>query len=119
MRAGTVLSRDAGQKPWKLVLVARTYLKMNKGKMAALCCHATLGVMDSLRAEGAEDELDQWSGRAKIVAKCPSEEELLALQVTAREAGLPTYLVRDAGTFNSMMVVYAHTQHTWWWLGGG
>eukprot|EP00898_Chlorokybus_atmophyticus_P002580 jgi/Chlat1/3322/Chrsp22S03475 len=82
----------------KMVLVVRNDLKMGKGKVAAQCSHATMGAYKRLLKRRPQ-MLKAWErcGQAKVVVKCETEEEMLRLQETAREAKLPTYDVIDAG----------------------
>ncbi|GAB4821988.1 hypothetical protein N2152v2_009034 [Parachlorella kessleri] len=75
----------------KMVLVVNDELRMGKGKIGAQCAHAAVGLVEKLthsRDTAARLVLRQWEtcGQAKR-----------ALAAAAREAGLPTYLVQDAG----------------------
>ena len=72
---------------------------MGKGKIAAQCCHATLGVIDTIRKRGAESQVRFWKriGAAKVVVKLPNEEALQRVHQKAQALGLPTYVVQDAG----------------------
>ncbi|MGC4114597.1 MAG: aminoacyl-tRNA hydrolase [Myxococcales bacterium] len=91
----------------KQVIVLRTDLNMRKGKMAAQAAHASMKVFFDRKTAADPARLDvplwpeaaQWVAGAftKIVVGCPSQDELLALEVKAREAGLPCALVIDAG----------------------
>ena len=85
--------------PMKLVLCARQDLKMGKGKVAAQCCHATLGVVERVRKGGDDHLLRPWRnfGQAKVVVKVPDEAGMLDVEERAAALGLPTYLVCDAG----------------------
>jgi PTH2 family peptidyl-tRNA hydrolase len=82
----------------KQVIVARTDLKMGKGKLAAQVAHASLSA-----AEKAMDSREAWfeewksQGQAKIVVKAQSEEELRSLFREARSARLPVALIEDRG----------------------
>ena len=69
---------------------------MKKGKIAAQCCHATQGVLETIRNAGAAPHLKMWNtiGRKKVVLKVPGEEELLRIQKHAESVGLPTYIVQ-------------------------
>merc|ERR1712129_490199 len=64
-----------------------------KGKLAAQCSHATLGVVKKVENENDELLLKIWRnyGQPKIVVKMKS------LTKHAKEQGLPTYTVCDAG----------------------
>ena len=91
----------------KQVIVLRTDLNMRKGKMAAQAAHASMKVFFDRKAGGDPARLEvalwpeaaEWVAGAftKIVVGCTSQEELLALEAKAREAGLPCALVVDAG----------------------
>lgn len=83
---------------FKMVLVARNDLKMGKGKVAAQCSHATLGLYKKLILK-APKALNRWEmcGQVKVVLKCESEEDMLALQERARLLKLPTHITIDAG----------------------
>jgi PTH2 family peptidyl-tRNA hydrolase len=88
---------EAGTK-LKQVMVVRKELKMGKGKIAAQCCHASLGAYRvALRQNPAYVKAWQWRGQAKIAVSVEGEETLFAIQEAARTAGIPTYLVEDAG----------------------
>ncbi|KAF1328977.1 Peptidyl-trna hydrolase, partial [Globisporangium splendens] len=84
--------------PHKMVLCVRTDLKMGKGKIAAQCCHATLGAYKRA-VKRAPKAMRAWEmlGQAKVCLKVDSEEELLNLAAKASEHGLINYVVVDAG----------------------
>ena len=91
-------NQHTGQ-PLKMVLVARTDLKMGKGKIAAQCCHAAVQCVQ-FAADSAPHLLEQWdetNGSAKVVVKVESEAELLSVYASARADGLICSLIRDAG----------------------
>jgi PTH2 family peptidyl-tRNA hydrolase len=81
----------------KLVLVVRTDLKMDKGKIAAQCSHATLACYKALQS-GNPTLLKQWerSGQAKVALKCATEGELLDLEARAKALNLCARSIRDA-----------------------
>ncbi|XP_073014113.1 uncharacterized protein [Typha latifolia] len=83
---------------FKMVLVVRNDLKMGKGKIAAQCSHATLGLYKKL-LHRAPKALSRWEmcGQVKVVLKIESEEELLVLQERAKSLKLPTHVTIDAG----------------------
>ncbi|GAA5870975.1 hypothetical protein JCM16303_001648 [Sporobolomyces ruberrimus] len=87
-----------GDEPCKLVLVVRTDLNMNKGKIAAQCGHATLACYKSLNRSNPQ-LVNHWerTGQAKIAVKCDSEDELLVLQATAKSLGICARSIQDAG----------------------
>ncbi|GAQ87717.1 Peptidyl-tRNA hydrolase II (PTH2) family protein [Klebsormidium nitens] len=83
---------------FKMVLVVRNDLKMGKGKIAAQCSHATLGVYKHLLRRGPSI-LRRWEycAQVKVVVKAETEADILALQSQARAVGLPTHITIDAG----------------------
>ncbi|XP_064943989.1 uncharacterized protein LOC135650953 [Musa acuminata AAA Group] len=83
---------------FKMVLVVRNDLKMGKGKIAAQCSHATLGLYKKLLHK-APKALSRWEdcGQVKVVLKIESEEDLLVLQGRAKSLKLPTHITIDAG----------------------
>ena len=97
-------------RPYKQVLLYRRDLKMRKGKIAAQCAHASVGVLlrPALRAAApGTDPLpvalgpvtEAWLryGQAKIVLSVDDEAALLKAHMLALEAGLPTIVITDAG----------------------
>lgn len=60
-----------------MVLCVNMSLKMGKGKVAAQCCHATMGTYKRAKKQ-CPAALRAWelSGCAKIAVKCPTEEEM-------------------------------------------
>ena len=70
-------------------------LQLPCGKLAAQVAHAAIG---AFLETGTEDQV-QWlsSGMAKVVLACESESALRALHDLAQAAGLPVFLVSDAG----------------------
>ncbi|GAB4858171.1 hypothetical protein Ancab_009568 [Ancistrocladus abbreviatus] len=83
---------------FKMVLVVRNDLKMGKGKIAAQCSHATLGLFKKL-IKCAPKALNRWEdcGQVKVVVKVDSEEDMLVLQERAKSIQLPTHITIDAG----------------------
>lgn len=86
----------------KMILVVRDDLKMGKGKIAAQCCHAAVGVYRKIIFSGN----DQWKlwlktwediAEAKVAVKCNSERDIDDLERKAIDCGLPTMLIVDAG----------------------
>ncbi|KAG7580456.1 Peptidyl-tRNA hydrolase PTH2 [Arabidopsis suecica] len=86
------------RKNFKMVLVVRNDLKMGKGKIAAQCSHATLGLYKKL-LQRAPKALNRWEycAQPKVVVKIESEEEMLVLQERAKTLKLPTHITIDAG----------------------
>lgn len=79
----------------KQAIVINSDLAMSAGKMAAQACHAAVGAVD----KASPRIVAQWNelfGMTKIVLRA-NEEILLECYAKARKAGLPCYLVADAG----------------------
>ena len=90
----------------KQIIVLRKDLNMRKGKLVAQGAHASMGAILSLcKQEGntlvldMDDRVKPWlTGRfKKICVYVNSEAELLAIHEQAKEAGLVTSLIQDAG----------------------
>lgn len=83
---------------FKMVLVVRNDLKMGKGKIAAQCSHATLGIYKKVLYR-APKALNRWEmcAQPKVVLKIESEEDMLVLQERAKSLKLPTHITIDAG----------------------
>ncbi|KAL1813630.1 hypothetical protein DCAR_0625993 [Daucus carota subsp. sativus] len=83
---------------FKMVLVVRNDLKMGKGKIAAQCSHATLGLYKKI-LHRAPKALNRWEmcGQVKVVVKIDSEDDMLVLQERAKSLNIPTHIVIDAG----------------------
>ncbi|CAI2383095.1 unnamed protein product [Moneuplotes crassus] len=86
----------------KMVLVVRTDLKMQKGKIGAQCGHATLGAYKKSRSKKSKywrKCFNTWQAEAhaKVCLKTDSEESLLEIYKQAKKNHLPAYLVTDAG----------------------
>ncbi|KAK2078616.1 hypothetical protein QBZ16_003456 [Prototheca wickerhamii] len=84
--------------PYKMVLVVNDELKMGKGKIGAQCAHAAVAVVERV-ADSQPHVLDAWeeNGQAKICLRADSTATLTKLARQAKKAGLPAYLVADAG----------------------
>lgn len=83
----------------KMVLIVNDELKMGKGKIAAQCAHAAVGAVETLSEQGRRVELTQWEmcGQPKIALKCPSWEEMKGIMFVAKQNGVPSFVVQDAG----------------------
>lgn len=81
-----------------MVLCVRMDLKMSKGKIAAQCCHACLGVWKKLWRR-RDPVLRVWEegGQPKVTLQVSDEEAMLELYTRAKQIGVPTYIVVDAG----------------------
>lgn len=84
---------------FKMVLCVRNDLKMGKGKIAAQCSHATLGIYRKLVRRGAAKAIARWeeSAQVKVVLRLDTEEEMLLLQSKAEAAKVATHITVDAG----------------------
>jgi len=84
--------------PYKMLLIVRMDLKMDKGKIAAQCCHACLGCYKrSTKRNPKLLHAWEYDGQAKVTLKVNSEEEMLELEKEASKAGLITCVIQDAG----------------------
>lgn len=79
----------------KQAIVVRTDLKMGTGKLAAQVAHAALSAVD----HAASDAVAEWKrdGQKKVVLGIDGERALFEIHEQAKNAGLPTGLIRDAG----------------------
>ena len=90
------------QEELKMVLIVNMQLKMGKGKIAAQCAHAAVGVLTRLQNVNSPIARQilmayQGHGQPKITLQAPDLATLRTLEAQARERGMPTYLVSDAG----------------------
>lgn len=79
----------------KQFLVVNGALALPPGKMASQVAHASIAAF--LIAEDANREEWLALGMPKIVLAGENEARLDRLRLAVREAGIPAYLVRDAG----------------------
>lgn len=88
---------DASPEECKMVLGVRMDLKMDKGKIAAQCGHATLGSY-RLALRMCPEYVRTWQklGQTKIAIKIPDEEHLLQVHDAARKLGVPAQIIQDA-----------------------
>ncbi|KIS70702.1 aminoacyl-tRNA hydrolase [Mycosarcoma maydis] len=82
----------------KMILAVRMDIKMEKGKIAAQCGHATLAAY-KLAKRLTPKFVKQWErrGQAKVAVKCPDEEKMLELENKAGELGIAARSIIDAG----------------------
>ena len=94
---GGIVSYGGLDAPYKMVLCVNTSLKMDKGKIAAQCGHATLGAY-KMSLKFAKSNVQWWerTGQAKIAVKV-TEEQMFAVAKAAEEIGVVNYIVMDAG----------------------
>ncbi|GJQ81919.1 hypothetical protein Trydic_g20387 [Trypoxylus dichotomus] len=83
---------------YRLILAVRNDLKMQKGKVAAQCGHASVAAY-AKALENKPKTLRRWLryGGTKITVRIDSEEELLELDKMAKEMDVLSSIVRDAG----------------------
>lgn len=79
----------------KQVILVRADLKLPKGKAAAQASHAA--VEATLRSD--KETVREWrnAGMAKIVLKVDGEKELLKYNQLAKDFGIITAIITDAG----------------------
>jgi PTH2 family peptidyl-tRNA hydrolase len=80
---------------YKQVIVLRTDLGLSTGKKISQACHASLGAFK--KASSAPKDAWEDAGQKKIVLTVGNEGELVRIFQAAKDAGLPAYLVEDAG----------------------
>ncbi len=80
---------------FKQVILVRDDLKMSKGKIAAQVAHACVEAV--LRSDKVLVSKWRSSGMKKIVLKITSKEDLYKYMQFAKDSGLQTALITDAG----------------------
>ena len=79
----------------KQVILVRADLKLPKGKMSAQCSHAAVeAAFNSDKKKVAEWRSE---GAKKIILKVKDEKEMIEYLQKAKDAGLKTALITDAG----------------------
>ena len=80
------------------MIVVRTDLGLSKGKMAAQVSHAAVNCAIKSKKSDSSN-FNNWfsEGQKKVVLKASEESELRKLQRHAREMGLISSLITDAG----------------------
>lgn len=83
---------------YKLVVVARSDLKLSPGKLSVQVAHASVSCALSAK-KNKREWFKKWydEGQKKVVVKVDTVEELYELKEIAEGKKLPTCLVRDAG----------------------
>ena len=76
-------------------MIVRTDLKMGKGKIAAQCCHGSIGSYK----KASPEKIRKWEREAyaKVVLKVKTLDEITELKKLADINKIPNYLVVDAG----------------------
>ncbi len=88
------------EEEFKQAILVRTDLKMGKGKIASQAAHASItAFMEARENMEWKKWRDEWlkQGMKKIVLRVAGERELIEKINLAKEFGLPTSLIRDAG----------------------
>lgn len=85
---------------YKQVILVRSDLKMPKGKIAAQAAHASVdAVLKQLSGSSGREAVKNWrmAGMKKIAVKVQDEKELYKYIQQAKDAGLVTSIITDAG----------------------
>jgi len=79
----------------KQVILVRTDLKMDKGKMAAQCCHASVEAV----LQSHQDDIEEWrsEGMKKVILKVSSLPALIKYLKIAKKEKLVSVLITDSG----------------------
>ena len=79
----------------KQIIVVNEALQLPRGKLAAQVAHAAVAAF----LEAGTDAQRRWlaEGMPKIVVRCESETELLALLEHAKRTDVPVAAIHDAG----------------------
>lgn len=81
----------------KQVIAVRTDIKMGRGKTAAQVGHACVLAAEAARASHPDWWDEWWDTQEKVVVRVPGYGDLEEIRREAARAGLPHYMVRDAG----------------------
>ncbi|QLQ79201.1 hypothetical protein HG537_0B05480 [Torulaspora globosa] len=88
----------------RMALVIRQDLGMQKGKIAAQCCHAALSCFRMIGCDPNRESynpqlVQRWlrCGQAKITLKCPDKETMDELYAKAISLGVNACVIHDAG----------------------
>jgi PTH2 family peptidyl-tRNA hydrolase len=100
--AAESLRSEIPREELKMIIVVRDDLKMGLGKIAAQSCHGCLGAYRNIVSGTNEQHkrwLEEWEDRLepKIAVKAKDEDELLLLEQNAKNIGLNTCVIIDAG----------------------
>ena len=82
----------------KQVILVRVDLKMSRGKLASQCAHSSVeATLKTLKDN--KEKIKEWQkdGMKKVILKVESEKELLMYNQIAKDSGLITSLITDAG----------------------
>ena len=94
-----ILQNLVNHEEYKMVIVVRTDLKMSIGKTAAQVAHAALGAYQKSMNKNSMlvNNWQNFSGQAKIVLQVNSEKELMDIEDKAKNSGIVTCVIHDAG----------------------
>ena len=94
-----ILQKLVNHEEYKMVIVVRSDLKMSIGKTAAQVAHAALGAYQKSMNKNSMlvNNWQNFSGQAKIVLQVNSEKELMDIEDKAKNAGIVTCIINDAG----------------------
>lgn len=88
----------------RMALVIRQDLGMQKGKIAAQCCHAALSCFRMIGCDPSRESFNpqmvqRWlkCGQAKITLKCPDKDTMDELYAKAISLGVNACVIHDAG----------------------
>ena len=84
----------------KQVILIRTDLKLSKGKACSQSAHASVdAVLKALKSKAGEEKVKAWKkqGMMKIAIKVSSEKELYKYMQMAKDNGMVTSIITDAG----------------------
>lgn len=79
----------------KQVILVRQDLKLPKGKLASQASHASVDAV----LKSHKNKIKEWKslGMKKVILKVKNLEELYRFQQIAKDSGLKTALIKDAG----------------------
>lgn len=80
---------------YKQAILVRDDLKLPKGKMAAQAAHASVAAV--FRADDSMVKRWRLEGMGKIVLKVADEKELYSMVQQAKDIGIATSVITDAG----------------------
>jgi len=91
-------SRGRSAPEYKMVLVVRGELRLTPGKAAVQVAHAAVALARAAETRAPAAFRAWWeAGQRKIALVAPTLTDLEELERRARQRGLPTILIEDAG----------------------
>jgi peptidyl-tRNA hydrolase len=93
-----IVGKGGSEEVPSLKLFVREDLGMSKGKAAAQCCHAAVG-LSMVKEDGYQDGFLEWwrRGAPMQVYSSDSEQNLFLISAMAKAKGERTIVIRDAG----------------------